>query len=175
MSSFWQQTRQIYDRLLCGSKHSAGAIAESVRRRAGMQKLAASIRGLNRERSRLIRSIGKKVYSLHGRGQVRNRDVLSDCLRIDEAGQEIEALQEQIEELRREAVAGEELVVEVEDEAPVTEEAEEETGAVEPLEPSGEELVMEVEDEAAVAEEVQEEAGPVELWEEQGRQPQMEE
>ncbi len=173
MSSFWQQTRQIYDRLLCGSKHSAEVVAESLRRRAAMQKLAARIRGLNRERSRLIRSIGKKVYSLHTRGQVRNRDVLSDCVRIDEAGQEIEALQEQIEELRREAVAGEELVVKVEDEAPVTEEPEEEAGAVEPPEPSGEELVMETEGEAPVAEEVQEEEGEVGPWEEQGPQPQM--
>ncbi len=175
MSSFWQQTREIYDRLLCGSKHSAGVIAENLRRRAAMQKLAAGIRGLNRERSQLIRSIGKKVYSLHTRGQVRNRDVLSDCLRIDEAGQEIEALQEQIEELRREAGGGEELVVEIEDEAPVTEEAEEEAGAVEPPEPSGEELGAETGDEAPVAEEVQEEEGEVGPWEEQGPQPQMRE
>ncbi len=162
MSSFWQQTREFWDRLLRGGKQSGGVIAERLCRRATMQKVAARIRGLNRERSQLISTIGKKVYSLHTRGKVQNRDVLSDCLRIDEAGQEIEALQQQMEELRREAAAGEELVVDIEDEAPLAEEAEEEASAVEPPEqepaqPRGEDLVMDVEDEAAEPQQLQQE------------------
>lgn len=134
MSSFWQQSREVLDRVVRGSRHSVGAIGKSLDRQAAMQRLAARIRGLNRERSELVRTIGKKVYSLHTRGKVRNRDVLSDCLRIDETGQEIEALQQQIEELRRQGAASEELVVEIEDETPVTEEAEEEEAATEPPE-----------------------------------------
>ncbi len=157
MSSFWQQTREFWDRLLRGGTQSGGVIAERLRRRATMQKVAARIRGLNRERSQLIRTIGKKVYSLHTRGKVQNRDVLSDCLRIDEAGQEIEVLQQQMEELRREAAVGEQLLVDIEDEAPLAEEAEEEASAVEPPEPLGEDLVMDVEDEAAEPQQLQQE------------------
>lgn len=140
MNSLWQQVRETFSRLFQGSKHSVAVIAESLDRQATVQKLAARIRGLTHERSELIRTIGKKVYSLHTRGKVRNRDVLSDCLRIDEIGQEIEDGQEQIEELRRQAIAGEELVVEIEDEAPVTEEepAEEEGPAQPPEEPTAE-------------------------------------
>ena len=180
MSSFWQQVRQGFAPVVRGSKHSVEVIAESMRRQAAMQKLAARIRTLNRERSQLIRSIGKKVYSLHTRGQVRNQDVLSDCLRIDETAQEIEALQDQIEDLRRQAAAGEELVVDIEDETPLTEDAEEEAGAGElpaeqPPEPPREELVVGIESEAPVTEEAEEEEGAPEPPEEQTAQPWMQE
>ena len=177
MSSFWQQVTQSLSPLIRGSKHSVEIMAESLRRQGAMQKLAARIRTLNRERSQLIRSIGKKVYSLHTRGQVRNQDVLSDCLRIDETAQEIEGLRDQIEDLRRQAAAGEELVVDIEDEAPLTEETEEEPGPVElpaeqPPEPAREELVADVESEVEMA---KEEEGVAEPPEEQTVQPWMQE
>jgi len=180
VSNFWQQVRQGFDSVVRGSKRSVELIAESMRRQAAVQKLTARIRGLNRERSQLIRSIGKKVYSLHTQGNVRNRDVLSDCLRIDEAAQEIEGLQDQIEDLRRQAAAGEELVVHIEDETPLTEEPEEEPGPVElpaeqAAEPAGEELVVDVESEAPVTEEAEEEEGAPELPDEQTAQPRMQE
>jgi len=131
MSSFWQQVTQSLSPLIRGSKHSVEIMGEGLRRQGAMQKLAARIRGLNRERSQLIRSIGKKVYSLHTHGKVRNQDVLSDCLRIDETAQEIESLRDQIEDLRRQAAAGEELVVHIEDETVLTEETEEEADVAE--------------------------------------------
>lgn len=167
MSSFWQQVTQSLSPLIRGSKHSVKIMAEGLRRQGAMQKLTARIRTLNRERSQLIRSIGKKVYSLHTRGKVRNRDVLSDCLRIDETAQEIEGLRDQIEDLRRQAVAGEELVVDIEDETPITEEAEEEADEAEwveeqPPEPAYEELVTDVESEGEMAEEEEEAAEPPE-------------
>ena len=81
-----------------------------------------------------VKTVGKKVYSLHTRGKVRNKDVLSDCVRVDEIGQEIETIHQQIEETRRQAAASEELVVEIEDEAPLTEEAEQEESGAEPAE-----------------------------------------
>ena len=158
MSSFWQQVIQSLSPLIRGSKHSVDGMAEGLRRQGALQKLAARIRVLNRERSQLVRTVGKKVYSLHTRGQVRNQDVLGDCLRIDEAGQQIEAIQQQMEELRRKAVAGEDLVVDIEDEAPLTEDVEEDADAADwaeeqPPEPAREELAAEVENEVAVAEE----------------------
>jgi len=174
MSDFWQQVRQSFGPVIRGSKHSVEVMAESVRRQAAMQKLAARIRALNRERSQLVRTVGKKVYSLHTRGQVRNQDVLSDCLRIDETAQEIEALQDQIEDLRRQAAAGEELVVHIEDETVLTEETEEEAGIAElpaeqPPEPAREELAADVESEVEIAEE----EGAAEPPEEQTAQPWM--
>ena len=131
MNSYWQQVRQSLSPLVRGSRHWAGTMAESLRRQVTMQKLAVRIRALNHERSELVRAVGKKVYSLHTRGKVRNRDVLSDCRRIDEAGQEIDALRQQLEEVRFQAAAGEQLVVEIEDEVPLAEEAEGEEGPTE--------------------------------------------
>ena len=172
MSSFWERIRQSFGPVIRGSKHSAGAMAERLRRQAAMQKLAARMRALNRERSELVRTIGKKVYSLHTRGKVDNQDVLSDCLRIDETGQEIEALHEQMEELRRQAATGEQLVVDIEDETPLAEEVEEEPGVAELAaeqtpEPVRGELVGDVESEAPVIEEAEEEESAAEWPEEQ--------
>ncbi len=139
MSSFWQVIRQTADRIFRGSKHSVAVITESIDRQATIQKLASGMRGLERERHDLISTIGKKVYSLHQRGKVRNRDVLNDCVRIDEIGQQMEDLQQQIEQIRRLAATEEEIVVELEDEESLTdeeaatpEEVEEEEVATEP-------------------------------------------
>ncbi len=122
MSNFWQVVRQTADRIFRGSKHSVAVITESIDRQATIQKLASGIRGLERERHDLISTIGKKVYSLHQRGKVRNRDVLKDCVRIDEMGQQMEDLQQQIEQIRRLAATEEEIVVELEDEELLTDE-----------------------------------------------------
>jgi len=146
MSNFWQQARQTLGRVFQGSKRSVEVIAAGIDRQATIQKLTGQIRGLERERSQLVITIGKKVYSLHTRGKVRNRDVLRDCVRIDETGQQIEQCQQQIEQIRRQAVPSEELVVEIEDEEPVTNEeigAEEVT--VEPSAPEAESAAVEPE------------------------------
>ncbi len=136
MSNLWQQARQTLGRVFQGSKRSVEVIAAGIDRQATIQKLTGQIRALERERSQLVITIGKKVYSLHTRGKVRNRDVLRDCVRIDEAGQQIEQCQQQIEQIRRQAVPSEELVVEIEDEEPVTdEEIGEEEVTVEPSAP----------------------------------------
>ena len=139
MSNFWQVIRQTADRVFRGSKHSVAVITESIDRQATIQKLASGIRGLEHERHDLISTIGKKVYSLHQRGKVRNRDVLNDCVRIDEIGQQMADLQQQIEQIRRLAATEEEIVVELEDEESLTdeeaaapEEVEEEEVATEP-------------------------------------------
>ncbi len=160
MSILWEQVTQGFGPVVRVSKRSMGAMAEGLRRQAAMQKLAGRIRALNRERSRLVRTIGKKVYSLHTRGKVDNQDVLSDCLRIDETGQEIEALHERMEGLRRQAAAGEQLVVDIEDETPLAEEVEEEPGVAELAaeqtpEPVRGDLVGDVESEAPVFEEAE--------------------
>lgn len=134
MSNFWQQVKQSLSPLVRGSKHLVGGVAGSLRQQATMQKLAIRIRALKRERSEIVKTIGKKVYFLYTQGNVRNRDVLSDCQRLDEAGQEIETLRQQMEEVRSQAAAGEQLVVEIEEQTPLTKEAEEEAEPAEPPE-----------------------------------------
>ncbi len=122
--SLWGQIKQVLSEFFRGSRERVSGLAETIDRQAGIQRLAAQIRLLRRERHQLLLTMGKKAYSLHTRGKVRNRDILSDCLHIDEIGAETRELQGQIEEIRREAGPGEELVLDLEDETPVAEDEE---------------------------------------------------
>jgi hypothetical protein len=82
------------------AKERGEAAAEVIEQRAQIQKLALQVRKLDRERSALIRQIGAKVYSLHGKGKVRNQDVRVDCVRIDEIMENITKLHQEIEIIR---------------------------------------------------------------------------
>lgn len=104
------------------AKEGGEAAADAIEQRAAIQRLAGHIRKLDKERTALIRSIGAKVYTFHGKGKVRNQDVLGDCTRIDAILSEISDLQKQIERIR---LASLEQGIEVPilaDEAPLTEE-----------------------------------------------------
>ena len=124
IDSLWEQIKQVLREFFRGSRERVSGLAGTIDRQAGMRKLAAQIGLLRRERHQCLLTMGKKAYSLHTRGKVRNRDILEDCLRIDEIGAEISEFQDRIEEIRRQAGPEEDLIVELEDEQPVTEEAE---------------------------------------------------
>jgi len=119
----WEQIKQVLREFFRGSKERVSGLAGTIDRQAAIRKLAGQIGLLRRERHQRLLTMGKKAYSLHTRGKVRNRDILEDCLRIDEIGAEISEFQDRIEEIRRQAGPEEDLVVEVEDEQPVAEEA----------------------------------------------------
>lgn len=108
---FWRSARE-----------SGEAAAEAIEHRAQIQRLALQIRRLDRERSDLIRQIGGKVYSLHGRGKVRNQDVLGDCVRVDAIIAEIGTLRQEIERVRAASLEKGIEVPILEDEAPLTDE-----------------------------------------------------
>jgi len=95
-----------------------------------LQTRRSQIRELVRERRQVLTDMGNKVYALHRKGKVQNRDLLADCGRIDRIGEDIARLEREIEELRRRA-AEEPGKVEVGDEAPVVGEEDIETAAVE--------------------------------------------
>lgn len=104
-------------------KRTSGSAAEAAQRALQIQRLNAQIRKLEVQQRRALFAIGQKVYDLHGMGKVRNKDVLDDCLKIDELSEQAVAVKAQIEQIRAEAKErpGDEL----EDDSFLTEEAEE--------------------------------------------------
>jgi len=129
--SLWEQIKQVLREFFRGGKERVSGLAGTIDRQAGMRKLAAQISLLRRERHQRLLTMGKKAYSLHTRGKVRNRDILEDCLRIDEIETDISTLQDRIEEIRRQAGPEEDLIVELEDEQPVAEQTEVQAGETE--------------------------------------------
>ncbi len=122
--TLWGQIKQVGRELFRGGRRRFSGLAVTLDRQAGMQKLAARIRGLGHQRQQLLLTMGRKAYSLHRRGKVRNRDILADCLTIDELEAEIGHIQARIEEIRRQAGPGQDVLLELEDEAPVAVEEE---------------------------------------------------
>ena len=116
MSMEWESVRAYMDRLFRRSRESVETLAETLDRQAVIQRLAGQARGLVRERNQLLLAVGKKVYTLHLRGKVKNRDVLGDCRQIDQIRARIERLQEQIEEIRRQGAEEPELPIVLDDE-----------------------------------------------------------
>jgi len=121
--SLWEQIKQVLREFFRGSKERVSGLAGTIDRQASIRKLAAQIGLLRRERHQLLLTMGKKAYSLHTRGKVRNRDILEDCLRIDEIEAEVSEFQDRIEEIRRQPGPEQDLLIELEDEQPVAEEA----------------------------------------------------
>jgi len=104
-------------------KRTSGSAAEAAQRALQIQRLNAQIRKLEVKQRRALFTIGQKVYELHGLGKVRNKDVLDDCLKIDELSEQAVAVKAQIEQIRAEAK--ERPADELEDNGFLTEEAEE--------------------------------------------------
>lgn len=127
----WEQIKQVLREFFRGSRERVSGLAGTIDRQAGMRKLAAQIGLLRRERHQRLLTMGKKAYSLHTRGKVRNRDILEDCLRIDEIEADISEFQDRIEQIRRQAGPEEDLIVELEDETPVAEQTEAQAGETE--------------------------------------------
>jgi hypothetical protein len=125
MNDFWEQLKLAFARLFRRGQHGVETMREDLDRRTRIQRLVAQARGLARERNALVTTLGKKVYALHQRGKIKNRDVLSDCLRLDEIRTEIEALKRKIEEIRL-ADMGEMPPVDLEDDSALAEEEPEE-------------------------------------------------
>ncbi len=140
--TLWGQIKQVCRELFRGGRRRFSGLAVTIDRQVGIQKLAARTRGLRRQRQQLLLTIGRKAYSLHSRGKVRNRDILADCLTIDEIETEIAQTEARIEEIRRQAGPGQDVLLELEDEAPVAveEEPPEEVAAVTAEADSGGEL-----------------------------------
>ena len=113
-------------------KKTTDVVGERWDELTGIQDRRREVWELARERKRLMAEMGAKVYSLHRRGKVQNRDLLSDCDRIDTIGSEISRLETEIEELKQSRSLSEPTPVEVTDESPVVGEDDIDTEAAEP-------------------------------------------
>ncbi len=130
------------------AKTGGGSAAEWWDEKSAIQKRAAQMRKLNRQRREVTVRIGSKVYTLHRRGKVRNRDLLADCQKIDEVDAEMERLKGEIEEIKRRKQQAAAEPAELEDDAPVVDESDiEERVAIEVEEPGEEEELAETETE----------------------------
>lgn len=112
---------------------------------AAITQRIRAIRRLRAEQQTLLTTIGGKVYALHRRGKVRNRDVLVDCERIDEILAHIGRLKSEIEEIRRQSTRPEIQLMDVSDEQLLTE-ADEGTEPEEEVEPQAAETESEAAD-----------------------------
>lgn len=121
MPGFVDDVKVVLSNVFRRGRKGVDSLAEAIDQRSEIVRLTASMRKLNGERGERIVEIGKKVYALHKRGKVRNRDVLVDCERIDEISSEIAEIRRRIEELRMGA-ANAAVSAEVEDDTPIAEE-----------------------------------------------------
>lgn len=109
------------------AKTGGSTAAEWWEEKSAIQARASEIRKLNRQRHEVVVGIGSKVYTLHRRGKVRNRDLLTDCERIDDIGDDIERLKAEIEEIRRRRQEAQLPPEQIEDDSPVVDEADVDT------------------------------------------------
>jgi hypothetical protein len=113
------------------AEKTTSAVSEWWEHLNAIQERRDEVRELARERQKLLVEMGAKVYTLHRRGKVQNRDLLRDCDRMDTIGSDIERLEREITELRRLSMASEPRRVVVEDDTPVVGEEDVEVAAVE--------------------------------------------
>jgi len=143
VGDFFQKAQDSAERLVRGSVRASGTALEWIDRRAAVYRLEGHIRGLVRQRRDLLMEIGKQVYALHKAGKVRNKDVLANCESIDQLGEQVEDLQAQIEAIRR-PDRGLQVEVELDEDEPLTEEADEAApGQEQPAEAADEQAVQE--------------------------------
>lgn len=143
MAGISDKIRSMNRRVSRWAQETSTAINEWWEEVNAIQERRNAIREMARERRKLLVELGTKVYSLHRKGKVLNRDLLRDCERIDEIGETVERLEREIAELKRSKSVEPPTEVEVEDETPVVGEEDIETTAGEDIEP-------EVEKEAAM-------------------------
>ncbi len=101
------------------AQEATGAVSEWWDEVNAINRRRGEIRALGHEREQTLVEMGTKVYTLHRHGKVQNRDLLTDCERIDEIGERIDRLEHEIAELKRRSDEAGPREVEVSDDSPV--------------------------------------------------------
>ena len=127
MASWQDSVRDFFRRIGEYLRRGSEKAGEWIDEQAAITKRVRAIRKLRSQQRQVLEIIGSKVYTLHTRGKVRNKDVLAECKRVDEILAQIERLRREIEEIKEKSRHPQVKLMEVEDEAPIGEE--EETGA----------------------------------------------
>ena len=118
MSDFNEKVKSVNRRVSRWARRTGSAVTQWWEEASALQERRNRMRRLARERRQLLAAMGTKVYTLHRKGKVQNRDLLADCGKIDQIGEDIERIEEEIAEIKR-ARAAAPREVEVEDEAPI--------------------------------------------------------
>lgn len=121
MSDWRQRMSEGFRRAVAWIRRGSEAAGEWIDEKAAITSRLRTIRRLRADQQRLLSTIGAKVYTLHTRGKVRNRDVLADCQQIDDILARIERLRKEIEEIKRRSTRPEIQLMAVEDEEPLVE------------------------------------------------------
>ncbi|MFP3902755.1 MAG: hypothetical protein ACLFWB_00805 [Armatimonadota bacterium] len=98
----WEEARSVGRRLWDGLKRATTSASEAADRTLTIARLRSSVKRLHKQRRKVERIIGEKVYALHKKGKVRNADILQECERIDEMRSRIEELEQRIEQMQAE-------------------------------------------------------------------------
>lgn len=102
-SDEWSQAKDVGSSVWEAVKRSGDGIAQAAKRLAQLQRIQAQMQKLRTRRRNTLYAIGEQVYALHGRGKVRNRDVLKSCGELDLIARQLADLHRQVEELREQA------------------------------------------------------------------------
>lgn len=100
------------------AQEATGAVSEWWNEVNAINSRRAEVRDLSREREEALVEMGTKVYTLHRHGKVQNRDLLTDCERVDEIGERIDRLEREIAEIKRRSEQ-KPREVEISDDSPV--------------------------------------------------------
>ena len=119
MQQIRQNLREMWQRFTAGAKDTSQSAGAYLDRQRKVVALRSELRKAEADRGGLYAQMGRKVYALHLKEKVANRDLLRSCQEIDELNTLIEAKKTQVEALL--AIPDDEEV-EIEDETEVPEE-----------------------------------------------------
>ncbi|MFQ6133033.1 MAG: hypothetical protein ACE5R4_13410 [Armatimonadota bacterium] len=148
MQDFMSRLRIFLDRLRLGAKETTEAATTWAQRQNRIRVLRADIRQADAKKRDVYSLMGRKVYALHKKQKVVNKDLLALCEQVDEHNALMAEREEEIEQIKAEARAEGEVIIE--DETPLGEEEPE-------PEAREQEELEEDEEEAEEAEEEEEE------------------
>lgn len=118
MSDLNDKMKSVNRRVSRWARHTGEIVSQWWEDVSALQERRNEIHRLARERQQLLIDMGAKVYTLHRRGKVQNRDLLADCERIDRIAEDIKRLEREIAEIKHAQSVGP-REVELKDDSPV--------------------------------------------------------
>jgi hypothetical protein len=99
VQQFMTNLRQVWQRLTTGARDTSQSAGAYLDRQRKVMALRADLRKARGDRGDLYTVMGRKVYALHRKDKVANKDLLRSCQEIDELNTLMEAKQTQIDAL----------------------------------------------------------------------------
>lgn len=119
MTGIGDQIKSANESVSQWAKKTSSAVSEWWEEVNAISDRRNKVRDLAHERENILVEMGAKVYTLHRRGKVQNRDLLSDCERIDMIASDIDRLELEITEIKRRKAEAHPTEVPVIDDSPV--------------------------------------------------------